>query len=502
MDTFTDIYLLDLHGNANKKERALDGGVDENVFDIRQGVSIALFAKEHGKRRPATVRHADLYGTRESKYEVLAGSDISTTNWETLEPTSPTYLFKPWDNELEAEYRKWPSINDVMPTNSSGVVTSRDDLTIHLSPNDLMTVVNDFSGCEPEEARNKYDLKPDVQDWKVQWAQVDLNETGIENDLVKPILYRPFDTRYTYYTGTSRGFICRPRFEVMRHVLPEDNLGLIFMRQVALDDVYSHIGISQSLVNNRVFYSNKGIATFAPLYIYPSEQEITQGLYEAGERQPNLAPGFTDDLEQRIGLRFVGDCKGNLRDTFGPEDVLHYIYAVFHSHTYRERYDQFLRSDFPRVPTPDSPDLFRALARIGRRLTDAHLMNTNAPSSSPIGFPVTGENTIEKAHPKYYAPGEKPPGIKSPLECGRVYISKSNRRSGKRGQYFDGIAPEIWEFRIGGYQPMHKWLQDRKGRVLSFEDLNHYRHIAASIEETILLMEDVDTAIIENGGLW
>ena len=201
-------------------------------------------------------------------------------------------------------------------------------------------------------------------------------------------------------------------------------------------------------------------------------------------------------------MRFVSEGKGDLRDTFGPEDILHYIYAVFHSPTYRERYDQFLRSDFPRVPIPDTPDMFRALVSVGQRLTDAHLMNSSAPGPSPIGFPVTGDNIIEKAHPRYYAPGEKPPGVKSPLERGRVYISKSNRRSGKRGQYFDGVTPEIWEFRIGGYQPMRKWLQDRQGRALTFDDLGHYRRIASAIQDTIQLMQEADTAITQNGGLW
>ena len=501
MDTFTDIYLFDLHGNANKRERAPDGGVDENVFDIRQGVSIAVFVKEPGKRRPATIHHADLYGARESKYEVLAESDISTTNWEILEPTSPNYLFKPWDNELEDEYRQWPSVNEIMSVNSVGVVTARDKLTVRWSKDEAMDVVRDFAEREPEDARSRYNLGRDVQDWKVHWAQSDLKSSGLRDDIAVPILYRPFDTRYTYYTGVSRGFICRPRSEVMRHMLAGDNIGLSTTRSTEIQSGFQHVFVSKHITQHHTV-SIKEVNYLYPLYIYPSEQEIAQGLYKAGDRQPNLAPEFTDEIEQRTGLRFISDGKGDMRETLGPEDVLHYIYAVFHSPAYRERYDQFLRSDFPRVPIPDDPDLFRALARIGRRLTDIHLMNSNALSPSPIGFSVTGDNIIESAHPKYYAPDEKPPGESEPLETGRVYVSKSNKRSGKRGQYFDGISPEVWEFRIGGYQPMEKWLKDRKGRTLSFNDLDHYRRIAAAIEETILLMEEVDAAIIENGGLW
>ena len=500
MDTFTDIYLLDLHGNAKKKERAPDGGVDENVFDIQQGVSIAIFVKEPGKRGPATVRHADLWGQRESKYENLAESDISTTDWERLEPVSPNYLFKPWDNKLDAEYRQWPSVREVMPVNSVGVVTARDKLTINWSRDEVMDVVRDFAELEPEEARSRYRLSADVRDWRVQWAQSDLKDSGLRDDLATPVLYRPFDTRYTYYTGKTRGFICMPRSEVMRHMLAGENLGLSTTRSIEIQSGFEHVFVSKDITQHHTV-SNKEVNYLYPLYVYPSEQEIAQGLYAPGDRQPNLSPDFTGDMERRLRLRFIEDGRGDLETAFGPEDVFHYIYAVFHSPAYRERYDQFLRADFPRVPVPDDAGMFHALVGLGRRLTDAHLMSSTA-TTTPLGFPVTGDNTVEASHPKYYAQGEKPPGCKSPIERGRVYISKSNRRSGKCGQYFEGIAPDVWEFRIGGYQPMDKWLKDRKGRTLSFADIDHYQHIAAALEETIRLVPEVDAAIIEAGGLW
>ena len=506
MDTFTDIYLLDLHGNSNKKERAPDGSADQNVFDIKPGVSIAIFVKEPGKRGPASVKHADLYGVRESKYRVLSETDISSTNWETLEPTSPNYIFKPWNDELELEheYYKWPAIKEVIPLNRSGVTTARDSLTIQWSREEMMDVVRDFSALDREEAMNKYNLKPDSEEWRVQWAQADLNEAGIREDLVKPVLYRPFDTRYTYYTGASGGFIGRPRSQVMRHMLAGDNLGLISCRrQTEAGLTWNRIGVTNTILDECTI-SNKTseINYLYPLYTYPSEQEIDQGLYAPTDRQPNISSQFTSELERKLGMRFNQDGHGDLESTFGPEDVLHYIYAVFHSPTYRERYDQFLRYDFPRVPIPNDAIIFRTLARLGRRLTDTHLMNSTQGSASPVSFPITGDNVIESAHPKYYAPDERPPGEAEPLETGRVYISKNNQRSGKRGQYFDGLSSEVWEFRIGGYQPMDKWLKDRKGRTISFDDLDHYRRIATAIEETILLMKEVDATIIENGGLW
>ena len=196
------------------------------------------------------------------------------------------------------------------------------------------------------------------------------------------------------------------------------------------------------------------------------------------------------------------DGGGDLRETFGPEDVFHYIYAIFHSPSYRQRYDQFLRADFPRVPLVDDAGLFRTLVDLGRRLTGAHLLES-APSGQPaVSFPVPGDNVIEKGYPKFYEPGETPPLENQPISKGRVYISANAKKGNKRGQYFEGIEPEVWEFRVGGYQPMDKWLKDRRGRGLSYDDLSHYRHVAAALRETIALMEEVDEAVAGSPAPW
>ena len=192
----------------------------------------------------------------------------------------------------------------------------------------------------------------------------------------------------------------------------------------------------------------------------------------------------------------------DLFEALGPEDVFYYIYAVLHSAIYRERYDQFLRADFPRVPLTDDIELFRPLADLGRQLKDVHLMESPNLHQTQVSFPVVGDNVIEKGHPKYIAPGDVPTGEKCPVEQGRVYISKTASRSGKQGQYFEGIPPDVWDFRIGGYQPLDKWLKDRRGRSLSFDDLVHYCRIAAALTETIRLMSEVDEAIIESGDLF
>ena len=453
MDTFTDIYLLDLHGNAKKKERAPDGSPDKNVFDIQQGVSIALFVKQEGKSGQAIVHHADLWGLRASKYKALSASDVSTTAWKRIEPSSPNYMFKPWNRELEEEYQRWPKITEIMPVNSVGVVTARDKLTIHWSQADVMEVAKDFARLPPETARDRYNLGKDSPDWNVQRAQDDLNRCGLNDEFVTPLLYRPFDTKYTYYTGNSRGFICRPRPEVMRHMLAGVNLGLITCRQQSqLGIEWSLCGVTRSIIEGCVISNKtKEINYLLPLYTYASEQAIASGLYRPEDRRPNLAPEYGRELKHCLGLEFIEEGSGDLGENFGPEDVFHYIYAVFHSPTYRQRYDQFLRADFPRVPCIDDIELFRALVGLGRQLTQLHLMESPALNQTGIGFPVRGDYVVEKGHPKYMPPGFSLPGQKVPLEQGRVYISEDSNKSGKHGQYFEGISPETWEFRIGGY---------------------------------------------------
>lgn len=515
LETFSDIYLLNLHGNSHIREQAPDGGVDQNVFDIRQGVVIGIFVKAPDQNGPAAVHYADLWGTRLAKYDSLAASDLYSTDWDTIHPESPNYLFKPWDKALQDEYQRWPGITEIMPTNSNGVKTARDQLTIHWTTDSVMQTVRDFASLPAENARAQYLLGRDTDGWKVQQAQDDLNSSGIDDRFVTPMLYRPFDTRYTYCTGVSNGFISRPLWNVMRHITAGGNLGLLFMRQVVQQGAHCHFGVSDTIVNSRAFYSNKAMISLAPLYLYPTEQQIAAGLYPADHREPNLSPAIIADLEQRTGLQFLPDGAADLPASFGPEDVFHYIYALFHSPAYRQRYDQFLRADFPRVPLPPRADfpraplpagaaapagasLFRALSDLGRRLVDTHLLRPAALDTAPVTFPVPGDNTIARGYPKYaanHAPGADAAGADTPdAAAGRVLINPS--------QYFAGVTPAVWQFRIGGYQPMDKWLKDRRGRTLTFDDLEHYRRIAAALSATIRLMPAVDAALADHGGLF
>lgn len=498
METFDDIYVLDLHGNSKKKERAPDGSEDENVFDIQQGVAIGIFIKrKDGKEKATAVHHAHLWGLREvyeekehgervltgGKYHWLSQHDVSTTEWTTLEPQAPFYLFVPQDKEIRREYESMWSTKDVMPVNSVGIVTGRDELSIHSSEESVWKLVTDFANLAPEEARVKYNLGKDSSDWKVSLAQKDLLKSGLKHSNIVPILYRPFDFRWTYYTGNPSGFHCRPRGEVMRHML-EDNLALVSARSnksTERDHFFASRKITEAKCGERTTQS----ALF-PLYLYPVAAK--KSLFDAehsssapGSRRPNLAPEFVADLAGRLKMKFVSDGKGDLEKTFGPEDVFNYMYAVFHSPGYRSRYAEFLKIDFPRLPLTSNQELFRVLCKIGSQLVALHLMEATAPNLPR--FPVKGDDMVEAVRYTEPAPG---------TEQGRVWINRT--------QYFEGVRPEVWNFHVGGYQVCQKWLKDRKGRKLTFDDLSHYSRIVAALDWTLVYMTSIDLTIGAHGG--
>ncbi len=484
MDSFTDVYLLNLHGNSKKKEIAPDGSKDVNVFDIQQGVAIGIFVKELGKEGPATVHYADSWGLREKKYQELWNQDIESTEWQELQPQAPFYLFIPQNSELLAEYEEGWKLTDMVPVNSVGITTARDALSIRFSEEDVWRTVNDFASLPVEEAREKYHLGKDAGDWKVSWAQEDLRETGLSKDHLQPVLYRPFDTRFTYFTGHSRGFHCRARGEVMSHMLAGDNLGFITSRQtrdqwavLASGSIIGHKALAAYDINN-----------LFPLYLKPEVGELTLESASAPDaRRPNLSTEFTLELSTVLGLEFIPDGKGNLEKTVGPENIFHYAYAVFHSPTYRERYAEFLKSDFPRLPITSDKDLFKSLAEKGEELVQLHLMESpllTNPASYPR-FDVEGSNEVVKV--RFAEP--KPATGKEPAVPGRVYINKE--------QFFEGIEPEQWEFHIGGYQVLEKWLKDRKGSKLTWDDIQHYQKITVALNETMRLMAEIDSMIPE-----
>ena len=498
LESFDELFVLDLHGSLKKKEIAPGGVRDENVFDIEQGVAIGLFVKTSPRMkgvRSESVRYSECWGTRERKYEWLISNVASSSAPERVEPRRRFYLFKPLRCD-GSQYDEWPSIREVFQVSGTGVITKRDALSVHHDAETAWRTVTTFLRLSEEEARTHFRLPPDVRDWQFEWARKDLEGSGPSRHHIQPILYRPFDHRFLYYTGRSRGFIGWPVLDVMGHMLAGGNMALIFMRQVAQGDTYSHFGVSRHLVDNRAFYSNRGIMSIGPLYLYPGVGKTDRLLFQRlskgkDGRTANLDAGFVEQIAATVELRFVSDGFGDLQRTFGPEDILAWIYAVFHSPGYRQRYEALLKLDFPRVPPPGSADLFRELAPVGHELLALHLLE-----SPKVAIPVTSYT-----------------GPRNPV-VGRVGWSdatawldagKTNAREGHRATRpgnigFHGVPEEVWDFHIGGYQVCHKWLKDRKGRTLSDEHIAHYHKIVVALNETIRLMAEIDEVIEAHGG--
>ncbi len=455
MRTFDDIHVLDLHGHALKGEISPAGGTDQNVFDIRQGVAIAFFVK-HGEKKAgdARVHHAGFFGTRKTKYAWLDIHDFRSTEWKQINPVSPYYLFIPRDDALEAGYRRFPSIPEIFPINSVGIVTARDSLTIQWSEQKVWDTVRVFSMMDPELARQGYQLGKDAQDWGVTLAQKDLLDSGLARENVVPILYRPFDVRYTYYTGRSRGFICRPRPEIMRHMLAGDNLTLVTPKQHK-----NEFGVfATSCIGG-----HKSVAAYDINYYFPLYLHIT-----ASDRRPNLNTKLAEVLAGVHGL------------TPEPEAIFHYVYALLHSPGYRDKYAEFLRSDFPRVPFTTDRELFAKLAAFGKRLVELHQLTSPELDSPSCRFEGEGDSVVAKA---------KAQGFRYDADEQRMYISKA--------QYFGPIPSEVFEHRIGGYQVCDKWLKDRKERRLDLNDIRTYCRMVTAIGITLEIQEQLDTVYAE-----
>ncbi len=464
MHTFNEIYIIDLHGNSNKKEKTPEGGKDENVFDIRQGTAIALMVKRKNVIGCKVV-HLDIYGGREMKYGWLEKRAFKKKDYEILKPESPWYFFIQRDTKGIEHYNDWPKVTEIFPANTVGFVSGRDSLNFAFSPIEIWNRLDQFGRMDTELARQAYELGKDSRDWKVKNAQQDFKNSGKIKELITTILYRPFDYRFTYYTGNSRGLYSSPQKAIMQH-MQKDNLGIVMSRGVEIDAGYKHVFVSDTLVNHHSV-SLKEVNYLFPLYLYKAqEQKNKRGQsmmlfesevqYDAKGRQPNISKGVTEKLETVFKKKFT------------PEQLLHYVYAILYSNIYREKYSVFLKIDFPRIPFTSDYKLFLQIGELGRELTDLHLLKHKSLNKPITKYKGKGDDRIEN------------PTFKE--ESQMVFINNSN--------YFEGIPPEVWNYHIGGYQVMEKWLKDRKGRLM--EDPAHYCKIATALMETISLQRKID----------
>jgi predicted helicase len=493
LETFDEIYILNLHGSAKKQETAPDGGKDDNVFDITVGVAIAIFVKlppnkgAKRKKQNATIHHADLWGLRKNKYDWLNVHNAANTEWTTFQPDAPDFRFVPRNAKYEKEWENYWSIRKAFVVSGNAIKTERDRVSIHFTRKEAETTVRDFRTLSVDELRKKYDLFEDSRDWSVDRAKKDtLDHPG--NKLFAPILYRPFDVRQTWFSGRAKGFMGTPGRELMQHLNGKENLALLACRQQAIEG-FDHVFCSTNLaecctVSNRT----KEITSAFPLYLYPNgetEGQVELVPHENG-RRPNLSAEFIKHFSETIGLKFIADGHGDLKKTFGPEDVFHYAYAIFHSPSYRKRFTQFLACEFPRLPVTGNDELFTKLSKHGARLVALHTLRE--VNGDDVSFDVPGSNMVEQAN---YITAEKEDRAKG-IRRGRVYINSE--------QYFEGISPAVWQMRIGSYQVCEKWLKDRKGRTLTHDEIEHYQRTVSALAETRTLMAQIDSLISDHGG--
>ncbi len=471
---FDTLYIMDLHGNSLLKETTPEGNVDQNVFDIQQGVAILIAVREKSEpdyfstayksrdeiKEMAKVLYYDLWGSREDKYKFLESASLDSVDWIELQPTEPNYFFTAinYSLDIEKEYKNSWNLQDIFLVYSNVIETGKDDVLISFGKNGIQKFIEQLSNPDISE-KNIADIYKiaDSPNWNFFKSRLLIIKDGIQEHLIQPIYYRPFDIRFTYYHSILR----RMQEKVLTN-LTQDNLGLLAMRQVASgDNQYTHFMVCNQIVDNRSFFSNRGRPSVFPLYTYPNTENKQTNLFI--ERTPNLSPKFLEAIKEKLGKIPT------------PEKIFYYAYAIFHSPTYRTRYAEFLKIDFPRLPLTSNQKLFHELAIKGEELVNLHLMKSDKLNTLITTYQAIGDNQVTE--------------VTYNSELQRVYINKQS--------YFTDIPPHIWEFKIGGYQVLDKWLKDRKNanRKLSLEEIDHYQKIVIALTATLQLMQEIDRII-------
>jgi len=478
LKTYDKIYTIDLHGNSKKKEICPDGSPDINVFDIQQGVSINIFVKT-GKKKTnelGKVFHFDLYGKREMKYDFLLANSLKTVPYSELPNVAPDYFFVKKNFEDQKQYNKGFSINELFLVNNVGVVTAKDTILLNETKVGLIRNVEQF--------------------YKIESNQ----------KLIRKFSYRPFDEKFIYY---DTSLIERAREKLMQHFLKGKNLGIVAARQCVGDWRYIFITKLIGDFNLTGTAGRFGSGNYFPLYLFNDKQKSTQSFqftthenaelygdrknekeplileepqfaYRSLTYRPNLSQKIVRGIEKNLGFPFIIQEFKTGDEAFGEVDILDFIYAVLHSPTYREKYQEFLKIDFPKVPYPKDKETFWQLVKLGGELRQIHLLQSPIVEKFITQYPIDGNNIIGK--PCFDS-------VRRDNFNGKVYINET--------QYFDNVPELAWNFYIGGYQPAQKWLKDRKGRSLEFDDILHYQKIIVALSETIRLMAEINKISIQ-----
>ncbi len=478
LDTFSTLWFLDLHGDSDKRETTDTGDPDENVFDIKHGVAVAILARRATsggeKRYKGKAYRLDIKCGREEKLSYLLANSQQTSTWTKLQPRFDRYLFLVEDIALATEYESFMSVKDLLRVNSTGFESGRDEILIGFTKDELRSKIQTFCATPANKACAEFDVESGWGAFLLGARNSIAADPAFESRFRK-FLFGPFDVRWCFY---RKDLLKTNSFSAGRHLCYGRNLALIVMRQVSLDAGYSHVGISDLIVNNRCFYSTKGKASYFPIYLYSGESDLM--LHEGDFFGTNLDAPTMEHWARNLGFKWTPGRLGalSLDHTLTALDVTRYVYAALHSGSYRIRYAAFLKLDFPRVPAPVKPSLFQELAAIGAELVSLHLLESSRLSQPITEFIGSPNPTVEKVS----------------WSDSTVWIDKAKSTG------FQGVPEDVWNFHIGGYQVCAKWLKDRKGRTLSTDDIVHYHKIVVGLSETIRLMKEIDEVIERHGG--
>ena len=485
MADFEPIRFLNLHGDSLSGETHLSVEKDENVFDIRQGVVISLLLRspKSGDARPS-VSSFDLYGSRESKYRELSDNDITPFKWVAFPFKEPGSAFVHATETNVAEYKEYPSITAALAIHSKPIITKRDHIAIHFDRDSLLNALHDLSLLPHSDFVEKYGLEADSRDWTYAGARRAVETFGIKDAYVRYVNYRPFDKRWTYYVNKTKGFMAYPVFGLLGHML-QPNLALCIPRQINQLPWIHCLAVSG--LTEFCYISNKTREANDVFTLYSYEEISEQSLIGIGShRRPNFGAGFLGVLSSALGLPQTGE--HDLPRGMTPEDIFHYIYALFHSPVYRARYAEFLKIDFPRLPLTSSLNLFQSQAKLGGDLVALHLMES--PKLNDFITSYTGPKD----------PEVKKVGWSHETVWLDAAATKKGQPARPGTMGFRGVPEDVWNFHIGGYQVCQKWLKDRKGRTLSENDISHYQKIIVALHETIRIMREIDEVIEKHGG--
>ncbi|MDR0768334.1 MAG: hypothetical protein LBE71_00235 [Dysgonamonadaceae bacterium] len=437
----------------------------------------------------AQVFHFDLYGKREEKYNFLNENTLSSIDWLGIQPAAPNYFFVPKDFSLQTEYEKGFKINELFNMSGVGICSKRDGTAFQFEKHKIESILNDFKNLKVEQLKQKYDTeKSESRDKQTVLAKNNVLNFGIKQEYIQKASYRPFDIRWTYFTEKSKGFLAYPVYNLMQHFTKGENIGLVIAKQCDSDWRYVFITENIADLNLTATAAKFGGGYIFPLYQWKTFTNSQQPTAQKTIETVNLNKTVADKISKITGLQFMqlnteildfdayaGEVYVKTKHT---EKLFDYIYAVLHSPSYRERYKEFLKIDFPRIPYPENVEQFERLAAIGERLRKLHLMEDVAVSQNTANFPISGTNKIENSFP------EK----SNDYRDNKVWINNT--------QYFDNVPQAAWEFYIGGYQPAQKWLKDRKGRKLDYDDVQHYQKMIAVLCETERIMKEISMLLL------